>query len=101
MPNKQSNGSDSDGLVVYELPSRAPSRVRLYLKRVEWIWKSAILILAIAAAGWGAARWESAAIRSARESIEQMQQRMIRVESTQDEMRGDLKLIKRRLLGID
>lgn len=84
-----------------ELPATTAGRLRCWLKRVEWAWKSLLLVAAIFLAGLGAAEWKSSSMRAIESSIREMQLEMARVKSAQDEMRGDLKLIKRKLIGDD
>lgn len=102
MARKKNDGGGGGRVVQFpsaDTPITATARLRCWFKRIEWAWKSLLLVFAILAAGWGAARWQSSAVRSAEDSIRQMQERLIRVETTQGEMRDDLKLIKRKLIG--
>lgn len=84
-----------------DLGSPPIGRTRIWVARISWLWKAILLVFAITAAGWGAAKWESAAVKAAHDSIQKMNDRLIRVEQQQNDMHGDLKLIKRRLLGVD
>ena len=60
-------------------------------RKLEENWKALVVIGAFVSAGWGMHGWFRA-------SLDEIMDRLLRVESVQGEMRDDLRLIKRHLI---